>query len=78
MCTLSVLRRPRPADETEDDDEPPLWRVTFNRDERRTRPPALPPARHVYDDRAAVHADEGARDAQPQPQSLAAVLELAR
>ena len=51
MCTLSVLRRPLPVG----DDEPPLWRVGFNRDERRTRPPALPPTRHIYDDRAAVH-----------------------
>jgi hypothetical protein len=53
MCTLSVLRRPMPV--VHNDDEPPLWRVGFNRDERRTRPPALPPAQHIYDNRAAVH-----------------------
>jgi hypothetical protein len=51
MCTLSVLRRPTPAD----DREPPLWRVSFNRDERRTRPPAFPPDQHIYDDRVALH-----------------------
>jgi hypothetical protein len=51
MCTLSVLRRPEPVDA----DETPLWRVNFNRDERRTRPPALPPNLHIYDDRAAIH-----------------------
>ena len=51
MCTLSVLRRPGSAD----DQEPPLWRVSFNRDERRTRPPALSPLQHSYDDRVAVH-----------------------
>jgi uncharacterized protein with NRDE domain len=51
MCTLSVLRRPGSAD----DREPPLWRVSFNRDERRTRPPALPPQQHIYDNRAAVY-----------------------
>jgi len=53
MCTLSVLRWPIPV--VHNQDESPLWRVGFNRDERRTRPPALPPARHIYDDRAAVH-----------------------
>jgi hypothetical protein len=51
MCTLSVLRRPSPVD----DREPPLWRVGFNRDERRTRPPALPPQQHDYGDLTAIH-----------------------
>jgi hypothetical protein len=61
MCTLSVLRRPMPAGDHEAGDrgaseyEPPLWRVGFNRDERRTRPAALPPARHIYDERVTVH-----------------------
>jgi hypothetical protein len=53
MCTLTVLRRPLSV--VGNDDEAPLWRVTFNRDERRTRPPALPPHQHLYDDRVAVH-----------------------
>jgi hypothetical protein len=53
MCTLSVLRRPISV--VDHDDGPALWRVTFNRDERRTRPPALPPSQHLYDDRVAVH-----------------------
>ena len=30
MCTLSVLRRP--VSVVDNDDEAPLWRVTFNRD----------------------------------------------
>jgi hypothetical protein len=57
MCTLSVLRRPLTvvANDVGNDDEAPLWRVTFNRDERRTRPPARPPHQHIYDDRVAVH-----------------------
>lgn len=54
MCTLSVLRRPISVVDN-DNDEPLLWRVTFNRDERRTRPPAIPPDQHIYDDRLAVH-----------------------
>jgi hypothetical protein len=54
MCTLSVLRRPISVVDN-DNDEPLLWRVTFNRDERRTRPPAVPPDQHIYDDRLAVH-----------------------
>ena len=41
MCTLSVLRRPI-------DEEAALWRVSFNRDERRTRPRALAPVRRAY------------------------------
>jgi hypothetical protein len=53
MCTLSVLRRPMSV--VDNDVEPPLWRVNFNRDERRTRPPALPPNRYIYNDRAAIH-----------------------
>ena len=51
MCTLSVLRQPLPSG----DDEAPLWRVKFNRDERRTRPPALPPVQHIYEEHVAVH-----------------------
>jgi hypothetical protein len=54
MCTLSVLRRPEPVD-TGDADDAPLGRVNFNRDERRTRPPALPPHQHIYDNHAAIH-----------------------
>jgi hypothetical protein len=54
MCTLSVLRRPLPF-AGDDSGEPPLWRVSFNRDERRTRPPALPPVQHIYGDCVAVH-----------------------
>lgn len=54
MCTLSVLRRPISV-VNNDNDEPLLWRVTFNRDEHRTRPPALSPHQHSYDDRVAVH-----------------------
>lgn len=53
MCTLSVLRRPTPV--VGHDDELPLWRVSFNRDERRSRPPALPPRQHIYDGRTATH-----------------------
>jgi hypothetical protein len=53
MCTLSVLRLPMSV--VDNDDESPLWRVIFNRDERRTRPPALPPNQHIYDNRAAIH-----------------------
>jgi hypothetical protein len=53
MCTLSVLRRPLSV--VDNDDEALLWRVTFNRDERHTRPPALPPHQRIYDDRVAVH-----------------------
>jgi hypothetical protein len=55
MCTLSVLRRPMPFAGGDETAEPPLWRVTFNRDERRTRPPALPPYQHIHDHRVAVH-----------------------
>jgi hypothetical protein len=56
MCTLSVLRRPMPVSDHEaGDHEPALWRVGFNRDERRTRPAALPPDRHIYDGRVTVH-----------------------
>lgn len=70
MCTLSVLRRPVPGarvsgdaasgddaarDGAARDGETPLWRVSFNRDERRTRPPAVPPDRHIYEERVTVH-----------------------
>jgi hypothetical protein len=54
MCTLSVLRRPIAVVDN-DNDEPSRWRVTFSRDERRTRPSAFPPDRHIYEDRLAVH-----------------------
>jgi hypothetical protein len=53
VCTLSVLRRPLPIDI--DNDEPLLWRIAFNRDERRSRPLALPPDYQIYDGLAAVH-----------------------
>ena len=41
MCTVSVLRAP--WSETGEGVALPRWRVVFNRDERRTRTPGLPP-----------------------------------
>jgi hypothetical protein len=41
MCTVSVVRAPRPAAGST---VAPSWRVVCNRDERRTRAMALPPA----------------------------------
>ena len=53
MCTVSVLRAPW--------SEPPAgvvlprWRVAFNRDERRSRRPGLPPIVRDYEGVVAIH-----------------------
>jgi hypothetical protein len=43
MCTLTLLREPWLR---EGGAAGPVWRVVFNRDEQRSRPPAVPPAVH--------------------------------
>jgi len=51
MCTLTLLREPflRGAERGA------AWRVVFNRDEQRSRPPAIPPALHLAGAVRTVH-----------------------
>jgi hypothetical protein len=53
MCTVTVLPRARLLDPAEAL-EPRLLRVACNRDERRSRPSAIPPSAHVVDGRRVV------------------------
>lgn len=53
MCTVSLLRAPWAG--APSSSEVPSWRLVFNRDERRTRRPALPPAVGRYGSVRAAH-----------------------